>query len=496
MRPTAPLSDSYPARAALMLLALCPNIIATTALPLSMKVVAADLGTTRVFLELAESGSDAGYAFGAVLGALLIAKRPLRQGLLAAEGLFVTGAALVATAPAVPAFVLGRTLMGFGTGLLLVLALPPLITAFGARRLPVTAALVNVGLFGAVTVGPLFGGEVAAGDAWRLFAAALGVLGLAGLGIALLSVRPGDPAAPDKPRDGTAIALAAVGTFLPFYAVAELTDHAFTSPYVLPALAVGLACLLALVLTEYHQRQPLMPVRLLAHTFPVTGVLGAMMAGAAYVALLDLAQSFLQYAARMRPAAEGLELWPNVVGLAVAAVIFGALFRTKYVPVLATAGMAVLAVAGAGMLVVVGHLGHPGHPGPPVDHLALACIAAGLGFGAGATVSPGLFLAGLAVPSDRIGPAFALVELLRSEGAFLAGPVVLHLAMATPATVTVAGLRTGAWIAIALVAFGTLVNVVLFYGGGARLHAPDLQAWVGEGETALDSPPVAAAVRN
>ncbi|WP_326609305.1 hypothetical protein OG949_03115 [Streptomyces scopuliridis] len=38
-----------------------------------------------------------------------------------------------------------------------------------------------------------------------------------------------------------------------------------------------------------------------------------------------------------------------------------------------------------------------------------------LGFGAGAGVTPGLFLAGFSVPSAQIGPTFALVELLRPK---------------------------------------------------------------------------------
>jgi hypothetical protein len=47
-----------------------------------------------------------------------------------------------------------------------------------------------------------------------------------------------------------------------------------------------------------------------------------------------------------------------------------------------------------------------------------------LGFGAGAGVAPALFMAGLSAPSDRLGPTFALVELLRSEAAFRVAPVV------------------------------------------------------------------------
>jgi hypothetical protein len=63
------------------------------------------------------------------------------------------------------------------TGLLLVIALPPVIQRFPAQRMPTTAAAINIGFFGAVTVGPLLGGITAYGHAWRTFYAALGALG-------------------------------------------------------------------------------------------------------------------------------------------------------------------------------------------------------------------------------------------------------------------------------------------------------------------------------
>lgn len=44
-----------------------------------------------------------------------------------------------------------------GQGLLLVVALPPVIRQFPAEKLPYTAALIDLGFFGAIAVGPLVG---------------------------------------------------------------------------------------------------------------------------------------------------------------------------------------------------------------------------------------------------------------------------------------------------------------------------------------------------
>ena len=56
------------------------------------------------------------------------------------------------------AYGVGRVLQGLMTGLLLVIALPPVIQRFPPPRMPTTAAAINIGFFGAVTVGPLLGG--------------------------------------------------------------------------------------------------------------------------------------------------------------------------------------------------------------------------------------------------------------------------------------------------------------------------------------------------
>jgi MFS family permease len=482
--------ESYGSKVALVLLALCPNIVVSTAIQLLTPALQRDLHATQTGLQLAAGLSNAAYAFGAVLAAGMRQKLPPRRLLLGYELVFVVGSTLVAVTPGIAGFTVGRVLQGLGTGLLLVAALPPLVTNFPATKLPVTVAVINIGLFGAVTVGPLVGGLVGAQSsplAWRLFFAGLAVLGLIAYYLAVVSVEHQEPLNPEHSLDKTGLVLAAAGTALPFYAVSELTGSSVLSVRVLPALVVGLCCLVALVLVEYGRAEPLMPVRLLSHTFPVTGILGAMLAGASYVALLELAQVFLVTVQRATPLAAGLLFWPNVVGILVAAVIFGALFRTRFVPVLATAGMVVLAAGGGALLTLTVGSGH-----------AVILIAAGaLGFGAGATVSPGLFLAALAVPSSRLGEAFALVELLRSEAAFLVGPVLLYVATSAGISgrALTSGITTGVWVAIGLVVAGTVANIALFYAGGARLHAPDLEAWVGRGEHALESPAVAAAVR-
>ena len=64
-----PLQGNYWLTVALVLLALCPNIIVTTAIELLRPVLATGLHTSKTDLGLSPAFSKAGYAFGAVLAA-------------------------------------------------------------------------------------------------------------------------------------------------------------------------------------------------------------------------------------------------------------------------------------------------------------------------------------------------------------------------------------------------------------------------------------------
>jgi tellurite resistance protein TehA-like permease len=119
--------------------------------------------------------------------------------------------------------------------------------------------------------------------------------------------------------------------------------------------------------------------------------------------------------------------------------------------------------------------------------------AALLGFGAGATVAPGLFLAGLGVRSRLLGRAFALVQLLRLTATFAVAPVVLYLAQQAQSTAT--GVRTGLWITLALAGAGLVASLAIPAVSGARPHAPDLEAWLEDGERAMTSPTTAVHLR-
>ena len=466
------------------LLGLVPDIVLTTAFSPLQQVLEKDLHTTQLGIALAEGMSNAGYAVGAVVAAYLGQRLLQRRLFLGYEAAFVGGSALAALAPDLGVFFAGRMIQGTATGLMLVAALPPLVTRFGAGRLRLTVTVVNVGLFGATTLGPLVGGPIAAAGAWRGLFWTVAALAAVGFVVAAVGYPPFDPPDPGLRLDRWAIGLAGAATFLPFFATSVLGGASFTSPVVLVPFLVGLAALGALIVVEYRKREPLMPVRALSSQLPVTGTAVAMAAGAVFVTVVALAQLFLGTVAGESPGSGGLMFWPMPIGLVLAALLFGLLLPTRWLPVLVNAGLVALGLGTALVLLDVDR-------GTPSALFGWAALL--LGFGAGSTVSPGLFLAGFGVPSQSLGRAFALVELMRSEAGYAVGPVVLAVAHGAPSLAS--GIRVGLIAMIGLAVVGLVVALVLPAVSGARLRAPDLETWLaGEGK-ALPSPTTATHLR-
>jgi MFS family permease len=466
------------------LLALCPYIVLSSATLLFDDQVVQDLGASSFGGGLADALANAGYAFGAVAAADLLQRLPKRRLFLVNELVFAAGSVLCALSPGIVEYVAGRVLQGAATGVLLVVALPPLVTTHGPRRLPLTAAFVNLGLFGMVTAGPLVGGIVADAAAWRPFFLVLAVLGILGWVLGLLTFEPDAPAAPGAGFDFSALPVALLATVLPFLGVAWLARGSFTAAGFLVPLIAGLAALATLLVRQYRKDKALMPLKLLAHTLPVTGIAVAMVAGAAFTAVVELCATYLLTARGLSPLQTGALLATQIPGVVLAAWLFKRMFSTRWLPVVAFSGLALVGLAGALVLVLI-----PGHA------VVLTAVAGFLlGFGAGAGVSPGLFMAGLSVPSKRLGPTFALVELLRSEAAFLVAPVLLAVsqAVASPAT----GIHIGALVVVLLAGGGGAALLLLLLVGGMKPHRPDLERWLGGEDPAFDSRPLAAAVRD
>jgi MFS family permease len=456
-------------------MALCPYVVVTTAGTAIADQVTADLGSGRQAVQLGLGLGNAAYAVGAVLAAQLTQRFQQRHVFLWSAPVTVAGSLLAWGAGDAVLFGVGRVLEGLAGGTMLIATLPMLITRFGVRVLPVSVGVVNLGMFGASALGPSVGGLVADAHGWRgLFLVVAAFEACAWL-IALVAFGRNDPPDPARPVDRTALGLVVIVTVSTFIGTSMLTGRQWTSSLVWAPVATGLLALVALVVAEDRRESSLIPVRSLTTQLPVTGTLAAMIGGAVFVSAVELLQTELtEVAGRSAVAIAGL-FAPAPVGAVVASVALAALFRTRYLPLLVVVGMSTLVVASALLL---------GLDADTSDGLVLLSTGL-LGFGAGATVSPGLFLTGLGLPADQLGRAFAMVQLLRALATYAVGPVLVYVALSAGSTTV--GVRTGLVVTTLLAAVGVLATLLVPLFSGARLRRPDLQAWL-DGGQALPSP--------
>ena len=478
--PRGPLAGRYSAAVALVVFALVPFLTLTASLVPLAPVVSRSVGLTAGQFDLTIGLSDAAYAFGTVLSVQLAQHLPGRRMLLVYVTVFVCAALLALWAPSPGVFAGALIVEGLCTSLMLIAAVPPLVTGWPPQKMPWTGGVMNLCIFGAVAVGPTIGELEAAAKSWRpLFAVVAGVAVLALL-FSLLTFEDQPPQDTDAPWDIVAIVLAGAGCAAAFFGAAEVELRAAITAEALAPLVIGIALIACLVVYEYRLRRPLMPVRQLATTLPVFGVATAMCASAASFGLMELTLGVLRTAGSPRHTA--VLFLPEFVAALAAAAIFGLLFRTRFTPVLALAGLLLLAAA-AGLLAVAGARGD----------VPVALSTGLIGLGVGASVSPALFIAGFSLRSAQIQRIFALVELLRGVGAFLFAPILVFVAGIAGSNAA-GGTRIGILICLATVAAGFLFAIALLRLGGRGLQVPDLERWQ-EGDPAWDSPPLAARLR-
>jgi hypothetical protein len=188
------------------------------------------------------------------------------------------------------------------------------------------------------------------------------------------------------------------------------------------------------------------------------------------------------------PLAVGLSLWPEVAGVLVSAIAFSLLLRTRFVPIFILVGMCFLIASGVLLTQIT----------PSAFETRLLMAAGLLGLGAGATVSPGLDIAAFSLASGMVGRVMALVELVRSLADFILAPVMLEVARLASSDGVLAqtGVTTALKITILIVIVLTLFGVALYLAARPGLPRPDFNRYiVGQG-TALDSPPLLAAMLN
>src|SRR5262249_28703820 len=201
--------------------------------------------------------------------------------------------------------------------------------------------------------------------AWRpLFWVVAGVAVIALL-LSLLTFEDAPPANPSAPRDPAALGLAAAGSVAAFWGASELLTHRFLDPVAAVPLLGGGALIALLLVYQYRARRPLLTVRNLNSTIPLSAIVVLVCAAAASVAAVTLTGTVL--APHYTPLNLGLLYVPELGGAVIAAIAFGMVVSRGLLYYFVLAGMGFLA---SGVLVLRAAV-------PPTARLVLARSAPG-----------------------------------------------------------------------------------------------------------------------
>ena len=477
-----PWTGRYPAAAAMVIFALVPYLALSAALQPITPIIARDLHMSLQAMSLTSGMANAGYAVGTVLAVLLAQHLPQRRMLLLYAALLLIGSVLAAAAPDAGFFIAGHVLQGLCTSLLLIAAVPPLVVAFPLAKLRWTAMILNVCIFGAVALGPLVGGIQAQANGWRPLFWIIAGIAAAALVLSLLTFQDAPPADRSASRNPLPVALAAAGCVALFYGSSELLTHPFVDAVTLAPLAGGLALILGLIVYQYRARRPLLCIRPLGSTFPVSGIVVAMCAAASSISAVALAAVLLT--SRFTPVHLGLLQFPEFIAALITAVLLGLVFRTRALHYLVLGGMLSLI---AGILLLQSQL-------PPTS-FRMGLGSGLVGLGVGGSVAPALFIAGFSLRNNALQRVFAIIELLRAVAAFMIAPVLAHVA-ATVGGSPAAGTRAALWICFGIASGGTLFAVSLYALARVRPPAPALEVWQSGQAPAWYSPPLLDRIRD
>jgi MFS family permease len=472
----------YPAAAAMVIFALVPYLALSAALQPITPIIAGDLHMSLQAMSLTSGMANAGYAVGTVLAVLLAQHLPQRRMLVIYAALLVLGSVLAAAAPDAGFFIAGHVLQGLCTSLLLIAAVPPLVVAFPLAKLRWTAMILNVCIFGAVALGPLVGGIQAQANGWRPLFWIIAGIAAAALVLSLLTFEDAPPADPSATRNPLPVGLAAAGCAAVFYGASELLTHPFVDATTLLPIVCGLALIVILFVYQYHAKRPLLCIRPLGSTLPVSGIVVAMCAAASSISAVALTAVLLTD--KFTPVHLGLLQFPEFIAALITAVLLGVVFRTRGLHYLVLGGMLSLI---AGILVLQSQL--------PPSSLLMAVGSGLVGLGVGGSVAPALFIAGFSLRNNALQRVFAIIELLRAVAAFSVAPILAHVA-ATVGGSPEAGTRTALWICFGIATGGTLVAVSLYALGRVRPPTPVLEVWMSGRAPAWYSPPLLDRIRD
>jgi EmrB/QacA subfamily drug resistance transporter len=248
------------------------NLIVTVALP----SIRADLGATLESLEWTVNAYTLAFAVTLIPGAAFGDRFGRRRLFLIGLALFTASSAAAALAPSTGALVAARAVQGIGGAIVAPLTLTLLADAFPAERrgaaLGIWSGISGMG----IALGPLVGGAVVEGISWHWIFWINVPIGLALLPVAAVLLR--ESHGPSTRLDLPGAALVAAGLLGVVFGLVRGQGEGWTSPVIIASLSAGVVLLGAFLAWERRAPAPMLPLSLFRkRAFAVTNAVSFFM---------------------------------------------------------------------------------------------------------------------------------------------------------------------------------------------------------------------------
>jgi EmrB/QacA subfamily drug resistance transporter len=315
------------------------NLVVTTALP----SIRADLGASIEGLEWTVNAYTLAFAVLLLTGAALGDRFGRRRMFVIGLGIFTVASAGAALAPSTGALIGARALQGLGAAIVAPLTLTLLSTAFPAEKRGIALGIWS-GVSGlGVALGPVVGGAVIDGISWQWIFWLNVPIGLALAPIAARVLQ--ESYGPARRLDLGGLVLASGGLLGLTFGIVRGNGQGWTSTEILVSLIAGALLLVAFVVWELRQKEPMLPMRFFrSRAFSATnGVSFAMFFGI-FGSIFLLAQ-FFQSVQGYSPLEAGLRTLPWTGMPMIVAPLAGAFSDRIGSRPLMAAGLALQAIA-------------------------------------------------------------------------------------------------------------------------------------------------------
>lgn len=421
-------------------------LLDTTVVSVALPAIHADLGGGITGLQWIVN------AYTIVFAGLLLSMGTITDK-LGAKRIYIVGLALFfaasgfsSMAQSLGALIVLRALLGVGGAALLPASLTLIAHVFPEPAMRARA----LGIWGAVTgvalaAGPVVGGLLVDSLGWRSIF--LLNLPLAVISLILISRYTTETTRQPQLRLDLAGQVPAISFIVVLsFALMEGGAYGWSSPLILVALGIALACIILFLIVEATSKAPLLPLRLFKKPTLSAGMLAGMLVNIGLSGILFMMPLFFQQTRGLSAHSAGLALLPMMIPMAINPIFTGRIVGRTGPRIPMTAGFLLGAM---GMLMLIGKDRNMDYT---LTMIGLFLLGIGISF-----TIPALMAAVISsVPTDQVGAISGALNSSRQLGATLGVAILGAILSSSGALLT--GMNAALMVTASIFVGGSLLS--------------------------------------